>query len=75
MCAAGAVIPLELLNDYLLMVLPAVIAFLVMLGVFWILYVVLSIFLRAADLRNLHRIPGGSWILDLAVLLGAAEGQ
>ena len=74
-CAAGAVIPLELLNDYLLMVLPAVIAFLVMLGVFWILYVVLSIFLRAADLRNLHRIPGGSWILDLAVLLGAAEGQ
>lgn len=73
-CAAGAVIPLELLNDYLLMVLPAVVAFLVMLGVFWILYVVLSIFLRAADLRNIHRIPGGAWILDLAVLLGAAEG-
>ncbi len=74
-CAAGAVIPLELLNDYLLMILPAAIAFLVMLGVFWILYVVLSIFLRAADLRNIDRIPGGAWIRDLAVLLGAAEGQ
>lgn len=71
-CALGASIPLELLNDYLLMILPAAAAFALMLAVFWILYVVLSLFLHAADLRNLHRIPGGAWIRSLAVLLGVA---
>lgn len=69
-CAAGAVIPLELLNDYLLMLLPPAAGFLLMLAVFWILYVLLSLFLHAADLRNLHRIPGGGWIRSLAVVLG-----
>lgn len=74
-CAAGAAIPLLLLNDYMLAILPAPLAFLVMLAVFWILFVLLSLFLHAADLRNLHRIPGGGWILNLAMVLGVMERE
>ncbi len=71
-CAGVSAIPLILLNDYLILVMPAALAFLLMLAVYWVLFVVLSILLRAADLLNMHRIPLGEWIYDIAVILGAA---
>lgn len=74
-CAGIAAIPLILLNDYLILVMPAAVAFVLMLAVYWVLYVVLSILLHAADLLNMHRIPLGGWIYDIAVILGYADSE
>lgn len=71
-CALLSVIPVELLNDYLLLVMKAFPAFVIELVVFYVLFIILSIVLRAADLRNIRRIPGGGLIRSVAVLLGAA---
>lgn len=74
-CAGISAIPLILLNDYLILVMPAAVAFVLMLAVYWILFVVLSILLHAADLLNMHRIPLGKWIYDIAVILGYADSE
>ena len=75
LCAGIAAIPVIVLNDYLIQVMPGVAAFALMLAVYTGLYILLSILLRAADLRNINRVPLGDWILQLAVLLGAAERE
>lgn len=72
-CAVIASIPVILLNDYLVLVLPGVAAFTLAAVIYLVVYVLFSILLHAADLRNIHRIPFGGWIRELAVLLGAAE--
>ncbi len=74
-CAGISAIPLILLNDYLILVMPAAVAFVLMLAVYWTLFVVLSILLHAADLLNMHRIPLGKWIYDIAVILGYADSE
>ncbi len=74
-CAGVSAIPLILLNDYLILVLPAALALLLMLAVYCILFAVLSILLHAADLLNIHRVPFGGWIYDLALILGAVAPE
>lgn len=72
-CALIAALPVIFLNDYFVAVLPGLAAFVLAAGIYLILYVLFSILLHAADLRNIHRVPFGGWIRDLAVLLGAAN--
>lgn len=74
-CAAIAAVPVILLNDYLVLVLPGVAALILAAAVYLIVYILFSILLHAADLRNIHRVPMGSWIRVLAILLGAAEEE
>ncbi len=71
-CAVIAAIPLIVLNDYLVLVMPGAAAFALMLAVYAGIYIFCSIVLHAADLRNIQRVPFGDWILQLAILLGAA---
>ena len=75
LCAGLSAIPLILLNDYLILIMPAAAASVAMLVVYWILYVILSILLRAADLDNIQRVPMGGWIFELGLLLGAAGNE
>lgn len=74
-CAGVSAVPLILLNDYLILVMPGAVAFVLMLAVYWVLFVVLSILLHAADLLNIHRVPMGGWIYDIAVILGAVAPE
>ena len=75
LCSVMAVVPIALLSDYLLQVLPSAAALLLSLLIFAALYIILSILLRAADLHNLSRLPGGYLIVALAVLLGVADRE
>lgn len=74
-CAAVSLIPIEWLNDYLIMVMSPYLALLVAWIIFTALYVLLSIIFRIADLKNLDRIPGGRWIVSFAILIGAASEE
>lgn len=68
-CAAAADIPVILLNDYLLLVMHALPAFLIEILLFNLIFVTLSIVLHAVDLRNIGRIPGAAWIRSYSELL------
>ena len=72
-CALIAVIPIEFLNDYLIEVLPGAAAFLVAALVYVVLYILCSILLKAADLRNVEKLPGGGIVVSLAYILGAVH--
>lgn len=73
-CAGLADIPVILLNDYLLEVMAAFPAFLTELVLFYLIFIILSILLRAADLQNIRRIPGGGLVAAIAgFLVGAAD--
>ena len=72
-CALIAVIPIEFLNDYLIELLPGAAAFLAAAAVFAVLYVLASILLKAADLRNVEKLPGGGLVVSLAYILGAVQ--
>ncbi len=74
-CALIAAVPVIFLNDYFVAVLPGPAAFALAGVIYLILYVLFSILLHAADLRNIHRVPFGEWIRDLAVLMGAANEE
>ncbi len=69
-CAVLAAIPVFLAGDYLYEHIGAAPALLVLAAVYLAAYVLLTIFLRVCDLRELHRIPGGDIIVMLFYLFG-----
>ena len=74
-CALIAVVPIEFLNDYLIALLPGYAAFLAAALLYAVVYVICSVLLQAADLRNVERIPGGGLVVSLAYMIGAAHAE
>lgn len=74
-CALIAVIPVEFLNDYLIALLPGYAAYLAAALIYAALYVLCSVLLHAADLRNVERIPGGGLVVSLAYMIGAVHAE
>lgn len=70
LCAVAAAIPVFLLSVPLYDHIGALPALLVLGALYLAVYVLLTIFLRVCDLRELHRIPGGDMIVMLSYLLG-----
>lgn len=69
-CAVLAAIPVFLAGGYLYEHIGAAPSLLVLAAVYLIAYVLLTIFLRVCDLRELHRLPGGDIIVMLSYLFG-----
>ena len=66
---AIAALPVYFLSMGLIRALGASITIALMLILYFALYFILTIFIGAADLKNLHRVPLGGMVLDLMELI------
>lgn len=66
-------VPVVLLNDFMTEEIIPVGGAILLLMLYTVLYVLFSILLQAADLRNVSKIPGGKYVVSFAQLLGVTR--
>lgn len=73
LAGAAALIPVELLNDFMTYEIIPLGGVILLAIVYTVLYLLFSILFQAADLTNVSQIPGGKYVLLFARLLGVVR--